>query len=108
MNKLQLITQAINEKYQIEYDYFKDWKSEWKRIWNPHVLYVFKAKDNTESTKCDIYQISWWTESWKLETFKMCDLDRLENIKVLDTHFEEDNTLYKSDSDRYLYAIAKV
>ena len=108
MNKIELLTKAINERLQIEYDYVKDWVSEWLRVWNPHVLYVFKAKDWKETTKCDIFQLSWWTESGELVTFKMCDLDKIQDIKILDSHFEEETTKYNPESDRYLYSIAKV
>lgn len=108
MNKIELLTKAINERIQIDYDYLKNWVSEWRRIWNPHVLYVFKAKDWKESTKCDIFQVAWWTESWELETFKMCNIDSLDDIRLTEKVFNENYTEYNPSSDRYLFAIAKV
>lgn len=109
MNKIDILIKAINNKSQIQYDYIKDWVSEWRRIWNPHILYVYKSKkDWQESTKCDIFQISWWTKSWELNKFKMCNIECLDNIKILDITFEEDKQTYNPNWDRYLFTLAKV
>lgn len=107
--KEALLTEAINNRYPITFQYKE---SNWEisnREWNPHVLYLYKAKNWSMSIKLWIFQTWWESTSW-LNKFKdFLSLNNIDNILVLkDTKFNIDEIYYKSDSPRYNNPLAKI
>ncbi len=110
--KINILTNAINTKTTISFEYRKEGKINWVRIWNPHAIYNFKSKDLKESIKVHIVQVSWVSDSKdgnSFPDFRQFDLDNIENIILLkgNSPFQVDDR-YNPNWEWYSNYIAKI
>lgn len=107
MTKLETISQAIEGKRIISFEYNKDGKIQGKRIGNPHALYIHPSTDNTT---VDIYQTDGVSDTkQRIPDWRPFLFDYIENIEISDDSFDiaigyDSNPL----SGKYNKAICKV
>lgn len=76
MNNIELLTDAINRRKPISFEYTSSSDpARGERRGDPYALYLYEGKDKV-STKVDIYQLSGASASHKVNQVKMCDLDK--------------------------------
>lgn len=107
---LEILTDAIKKMAKISFEYNKTGKVSGTRFGDPHAVFIMRRKDNTESTKVDIFQTGGASDTGQeLPGWRMFDLSELTDIRILSPierfHVAEG---YKPDSERYRYVIAKV
>lgn len=110
--KIIILTNAINTKTPISFEYIKEWKVSWIRIWNPHAIYNFKSKAWEENIKVHIVQTAWVSDSKDenpFPDFRQFNLEDIEKIILLKekSPFEVDEK-YNSNWEWYDDYIAKI
>lgn len=112
MTIFETLQDAIQRKKPISYEYVSDSDpARGERRGDPYALYIFEKKDGTTSTKVDIYQLSGASSKGGLNKFKMCNIDNISNVRVLEDEPGFGDSLqseYNPNSDRYKNVIAQV
>ena len=111
MSNIDLLTEAINSRKPISFEYNKPGKTPGERIGNPFALFIFVAKSGAESTKVHIVQIDGVTDSVEnFPEFRQFNIEHLSNVSILTDwdKFDAEHEKYKPESPMYKNVIAKV
>jgi len=113
MNNLDLLTEAIEKRKPISFEYNKVGKTPGTRIGNVHVVFIFTAKNGAQSTKVHIVQTAGISDSKDekfFPDFGTFNIEELSNIIVLENElcFEPFYEKYNPEWDGYNNPIAKV
>lgn len=86
MTKLEIITQAIESRKTISFEYNKDGKVKGKRIGNPHAIFIHQSTDNII---VDIYQTDGVSDTkQRIPDWRPFLFDYIENTEISDDSFE--------------------
>jgi len=113
MNNLDLLTEVIEKRKPISFEYNKAGKTAGTRIGNVHAVFIFTAKSGVQSTKVHIVQtagISDSKEEKPFPDFRSFNLEELSNIMILDKElcFEPFYDKYNPEWEGYNNSFAKV
>ena len=89
-----LICKAIKEMRRLKINY----KGEGWRIIEPHCF----GYDKRGCKKLRAYQVSGYSESGKSEGWKLFNVDEIEEIEILDEHFDEPRPKYNPYGDKHI------
>lgn len=82
MKALEILTEAIKNKKQIEFEYNKSGHPKGKRQGNPHALYIHSR--NTNNISIDIYQTNGISSNpSSIPGWRPFLLEHIENIEIL-------------------------
>lgn len=82
---LSELKRAIEAQKPISFTYNKAGKTPGVRIGNPHAVWVMRKKDDSESTKVHVVQVSGVSDSGQeFPSFRMFDLNELGNVSMDD------------------------
>jgi hypothetical protein len=102
MENLDILKEAIESKKQIKYTYINSKKPEEKdfvRVGNPHIIfYSSSLKRKNDIILIHIFEIV--KEKIEIKKWKPYDLEKMENIKIINKTFEPEET-YKPNSFYY-------
>ena len=107
MTKLELLTKAIENRFQISFQYNKPDKTIGTRIGNPHAVFIFTSIKGVISTKLHIVQTKGVSDSVDKEGWKTFNIEYISDVKILEnlSQFEIEEG-YKPDS--YDNPLAKI
>jgi hypothetical protein len=110
-NLVKILKEAIASRKPVRFKYKKTGKAPGVRIGNPHVLFIMKKKDGTQSVRLDLVQTAGITDSpdepfpqWK--NFDLLDLGAVSIVSDSLPFTPSDD--YNRDSERYAFSVAKV
>jgi hypothetical protein len=109
MTKLELLIESVEKRLPVSFQYNKPGKTEGVRIGNVHAVFIFTAKDGTETTKVAVYQTDGVSDTaqeipgWR----PLLNIEHVSDVKILEDlgQFEEADG-YNADS--YDKPIAKI
>ena len=107
MTKLEIISQAIENRNTISFEYNKEGKVKGKRIGNPHAIYIHPSTNNTT---VDIFQIGGVSDTkQRIPEWRPFLFDFIENIEISTVSFDiADGYDSNPQSGKYNKAISKV
>lgn len=107
---LKLLKESIEKQTPISFEYNKSGKTCGKRIGNPHVVWVMKRKDGTETTKVHIVQTGGVSDSGQeFPSFRMFDIENLSEIEILtNSEMFKISEKYNPEWSEYKHVIAKI
>lgn len=110
MNTLQILTEAIEKRKPVKFEYNKVGKVEGPRIGNPHAIFIFTTKTTRiQSTKVHIVQTGGVSDSNAENEFRTFDIKEISNIQCMEAEdsFQPDER-YNPDWEGYANVIAKI
>ncbi len=112
MNNIDILKKAIESKKPISYEYIKPGKTPGRRTGDPYAVFVFTAKDGTQSTKLHVVQTSGVSDSsdrQPLPSFRTHEVELLSNITILDSepNFTPNHPDYNPNWEKYDNVIAQ-
>lgn len=81
---IDILEEAIKNKYVISFEYLKEGKVRGVRIGNPHAVFNMHKKDHSTSIKIHIYQTGGVSDTdEKLPSFRMFDIENLNSVSII-------------------------
>lgn len=111
---LQIITDAINTRKVIRYQYNKVGEPSGERIGHPYAVFIFTSKAGAISTKVHIVQTDGDSKSVienPFPSFRMYNIEDLTNVRILEnipSFGEPFHELYRPESPMYIDVIVKI
>ncbi|EGR1400897.1 hypothetical protein [Vibrio cholerae] len=81
---IDILKEAIKNKYVISFEYLKQGKVRGVRIGNPHAVFNMHKKDYSTSIKVHIYQTDGVSDTdEKIPSFRTFDIEHLSNVSII-------------------------
>ncbi len=111
MSTLEILTEAIEKRKPISFEYNKEGKIKGQRFGHPYAIFIFTAKNTRiQSTKVHVVQTGGVSDSGAYGDFRMFNIEELSNVQCLSAEecFEPTHENYNPEWDGYINVIAKV
>lgn len=107
---LDILSEAVERKAVITFEYNKSGKVVGQRIGNPHAIFIMRKIDGSESTKVHIFQTGGVSDSEQfLPDFRTFDLLELSQVTLVDPLQEfQVSDKYNPEWGGYGFIIVKV